>query len=92
MKIKSFLVAWILWQNITAHDGTEDWSYIEAYKERSWCEVFSAELLDRINPSTVVQEIIWRGPGMVKYLTKGGHTFKLSHLCVPDTVDPRPRR
>lgn len=84
--------AWILWQTITFYKPHQtDWSYIDAYDERQECEDIIPGMLENASRSKLTRKVLSRTKTTLTVIGSNGEQEMIRLLCVPDTVDPRPR-
>lgn len=94
---------WVLWTKTISGevvgDKTTKWEYIDTYKKREHCKTERENIWDINNKSynapnklPSVEFVTGTRGKMVWVLFKNGHMTSYTFYCVPDTVDPRPKR
>jgi hypothetical protein len=85
------LVLWILWSELSGGSEKPEWQYLETFETRAVCEEQARQTASRMQQRPFVKKVLSSGVTHFTYLSAKGFTFALSYLCVPDTVDPRPK-
>jgi hypothetical protein len=80
------LVLWILWSELLG-DGKPEWNTIDTFNTEAACTEESQQRASRAKQN---RKVLNSGPTHFTYKSVDG-TYMLSYICVPDTVDPRPK-
>ena len=80
------MVLWVLWSELLG-DGKPDWNYIDTFNTEAACTEESQHRASRAKQN---RKVLNSGPTHFTYRSVNG-TYMLSYICVPDSVDPRPK-
>jgi hypothetical protein len=80
------LVLWILWSELLG-DGKPEWNSIDTFNTQTAC---TEELQQKASRAKQNRKVLNSGPTHFTYKSVD-RTYMLSYICVPDTVDPRPK-
>jgi hypothetical protein len=79
---------WIMWSKLLHSNQKPSWEYMDAFDTRKDCEnAIGLEVKKQISEWKDAKEF-HHG---LRFITEGGYAATLRYICVPDTVDPRPR-
>ena len=80
------MVLWVLWSELLG-DGKPEWNSIDTFNTEAACTEESQQRASRAKQN---RKVLNSGPTHVTYRSVNG-TYMLSYICVPDSVDPRPK-
>src|SRR4030095_3361119 len=80
------LVLWVLWSELLG-DGKPEWNSIDTFNTEAACTEESQQRASRAKQN---RKVLNSGPTHFTYRSVSG-TYMLSYICVPDSVDPRPK-
>ena len=80
------MVLWVLWSELLG-DGKPEWNYIDTFNTEAACTEESQQRASRAKQN---RKVLNSGPTHFTYRSVNA-TYMLSYICVPDSVDPRPK-
>ena len=80
------MVLWVLWSELLG-DGKPEWNSIDTFNTQAACTEESQQRAFRAKQN---RKVLNSGATHVTYRSVNG-TYMLSYICVPDSVDPRPK-
>jgi hypothetical protein len=80
------MVLWVLWSEFLG-DGKPEWNSIDTFNTEAACTEESQQRASRAKQN---RKVLNSGPTYFTYRSVDA-TYMLSYICVPDTVDPRPK-
>ena len=86
------LAFWILWSKLRTGNLDSSWDYQDSFDTRKDCENSAASWIETVSKNPFWKELLGKSKNRLRFISEDGHETTLEYICVPDTVDPRPRR